>query len=125
GVDAGRGRFVEESARAEVAGTHAPELHRGDEPGLLQAADVLLHAREGHVEVLGKVRDGSVCTSELLQNAASRRVRERSEGGIEAGTRKLNHMGQCIAHGSAACKRGNVPASMVDRDAAAAWGAPR
>src|SRR5207344_3204448 len=35
-----------QSARAELAGPHAPELLRGDEPGLLQDADVLLHARE-------------------------------------------------------------------------------
>jgi len=32
---------------------------------------VLLHARQGHVELLGKLRDRSVCTPELLQNAAS------------------------------------------------------
>src|SRR5262249_1220992 len=46
-----------QSAQAERAGPHAPDLLRGDEPGLLQDADVLLHAREGHVELLGKVRD--------------------------------------------------------------------
>src|SRR6202795_4828234 len=79
-------RLFLQSARAELAGPHAPDLLRGDEPGLLQDADVLLHAREGHVEPLGKVRDRSVCTSELLQNAASGGVRERGERGIEAGT---------------------------------------
>src|SRR6187401_42126 len=45
------GLFLE-PARAEPAGPHAPDLLRGDEPGLLQDADVLLHAREGHVEFL-------------------------------------------------------------------------
>src|SRR5262245_28954057 len=64
-------RLFLQSARAELAGPHAPYLLRGDEPGLLQDADVLLHAREGHMELLGKVRDRSVGTSELLQNAAS------------------------------------------------------
>ena len=32
-------------APAELAGPHAPDLLRGDEPRLLQDADVLLHAR--------------------------------------------------------------------------------
>ena len=50
-------RLFLESAQAEPAGPHAPDLLRGDEPRLLQDADMLLHAREGHVEFLGKVRD--------------------------------------------------------------------
>jgi hypothetical protein len=37
------------------------------------------------VELLGKVGDRSVCTPELLQNAASGDIRERGERGIEAG----------------------------------------
>jgi hypothetical protein len=36
------------------------------------------------VEHFGKVCDRSVCTAELLQNAASSGVRERGERGIEA-----------------------------------------
>src|SRR5450432_2560880 len=95
-----------QSAQAELAGPHAPDLLRGDEPGLLQDPDVLLHAREGHVELLGKVRDRSVCPPELLQNAASRGVRERGERGIEAGARRLNHAVQYLTHGLAACKGG-------------------
>src|SRR5678809_385493 len=78
-------RLFLQSAQAEFAGPHAPDLLGGDEPRLLQDADVLLHAREGHVEFLGKVRDRSVCTSELLQDAASGRVRQRAKRGIEAG----------------------------------------
>src|SRR5262245_59470517 len=35
------GRLFFQSARAERAGPHAPDLVRGDEPGLLQDADVL------------------------------------------------------------------------------------
>src|SRR5438132_1402618 len=85
-----------QSARAELAGPHAPDLLRGDEPGSLQDADVFLHAREGHVELLGKVRDRRVCTPELLQNAASGGVRERGERSVESGPRILNHLVQYI-----------------------------
>src|SRR4029077_3284431 len=53
---------------------------------------MLPHAREGHVKLLGKIRDRGVCTAELLQNAPSGGVRERSERGIEVGI--LNHMVQ-------------------------------
>src|SRR5262249_42297017 len=98
------GRLFLQSARADLAVPHAPDLLRGDEPDLLQDADVLLHAREGHVELLGKVRNRSVGTPELLQNAASGGVRERAERGIEAGSRILNHVVQYITHGLAACK---------------------
>ena len=58
---------------------------------------MLLHAREGHVELLGKGRDRSVCTPELLQNPASGGVRERAERDIEAGRETLNHMVQYTA----------------------------
>src|SRR4051812_29079695 len=50
-------RLFLQSAGAELAGPHAPDLLRGDEPRLLQDADVLLHPREGHVELVRKVRD--------------------------------------------------------------------
>src|SRR5262249_26998222 len=46
-------RLFLQSAQAELARPHAPDLLRDDEPCLLQDADVLLHAREGHVEALG------------------------------------------------------------------------
>src|SRR5687767_1621910 len=87
-------RLIFQSAWAEPASTHAPDLLRGDELGLLQDPDVLPHAREGHVERSGQIRDRSVGTSEMLQNAASGRVRERGERGIESATRILNHMVQ-------------------------------
>src|SRR5215813_11463820 len=90
------GRLFLQSARAELAGAHAPDLLRGDEPGLLQDPDVLLHAREGHLELPGKRRDRSVGTSELLQNAASGGIRERGERGIEAGLLILNHTVQYL-----------------------------
>src|SRR5262249_33729389 len=92
-------RLFLQPARAELAGPHATDFLRGDEPRLLQDTDVLLHAREGHVELHGKVRDRSGCTSELLQNAASGGVRKRAERGIEAGSRILNHMVQYITDG--------------------------
>src|SRR5262245_50415733 len=91
-------RLFLQCASAELAGPHAPDLLRGDESRLLQNTDVLLHAREGHVELHGKVRDRSVCAPELLQNAASGGVRERGERGIEAGL-ILNHVVQYITHG--------------------------
>src|SRR5262245_57555410 len=43
-------------ARAELAGPHAADLLGGDEPGLLQHADVLFHAGQRHVEPVGQVR---------------------------------------------------------------------
>src|SRR2546426_11598067 len=97
-------RLFLQSARAQLARPHAPDLLRGDEPRLLQNADVLLHARERHVERLGKVRDGSVGSSELLQNATPRGVRERGERSIKSGRHILNHMVQYITQAFAACK---------------------
>ena len=63
------------SARAQFAGPHAPDLCRDDEPRLLQDTDVLLHAREGHVKFIGKVRDRSVGAPKLLEYAAAGSVR--------------------------------------------------
>src|SRR5215470_12349574 len=110
------GRLFLQSARADLAGPHAPDLLRGDEPGLLQDADVLLHAREGHVELLGKVRDRGLCASELLQDAAPGRVRQRGERGIEAG-RRLNHVVQYLAQALTVCKGGRIPGSRQARGA--------
>src|SRR6187455_885498 len=97
-------RLFREAPQPQLAGPHAPDLLRGDEPCLLQNADMLLHAREGHVEFRGKVRDRNIRTPELLQNAAPGGVRKRGERGIEAGCHILNHLVQYVAHGSAACK---------------------
>src|SRR5688572_14686525 len=79
-------RLFLESGQPEPAGPYAPDLLSDDEPRLLQDADMLLHAGEGHVELLGKVGDRSVCTPELLEHAASGGVRERGERGIKAGS---------------------------------------
>src|SRR4029453_10866304 len=50
-------RLFLQRAGAELAGPHAPDLLSDDEPRLLQDADVLLHAGQRHVELLGKLRD--------------------------------------------------------------------
>src|SRR6185437_10952573 len=97
-------RLFRQSARAQLARPHAPDLLRGDEPRLLQNADVLLHARERHVEPLGKVRDRSIGSAELLQHAPPRGIRERGERRIKAGRHILNHMVQYLRHAVAACK---------------------
>src|SRR6185295_13964752 len=94
-------RLFLQSARAQLARPHAPDLLRGDKPRLLQNADVLLHARERHVELLGKVRDRSVGTSELPQNPAPGGIRERGERVIEAGLHILNHVVQYTTQGAA------------------------
>src|SRR5262247_1380544 len=46
-------RLFLQSASAEPAGPHASDLLRDDEPRLLQHIDMLLHAREGHLELDG------------------------------------------------------------------------
>src|SRR6185436_20107955 len=92
------GGLLLQSAGAQMAGPHPPDLLRGDEPRLLQNADVLLHARERHVELLRQVRDRSVGSSELLQNTPPRGVRERGERSIKPGRHILNHMVQYNAN---------------------------
>ena len=76
-----------------------PTFSRGDEPGLFQDADMLLHAREGHVELLGKVRDRRIPCAQLFQNATPGGIRERGEGGIEEGCLILNHIVQYLTYG--------------------------
>ncbi len=53
---------------------------------------MLLHAREGHAERLGKLRDGSVRTRQPLQDAAPGRVGQRGERGVQVGLLILNHL---------------------------------
>ena len=60
---------------------------------------MLLHAREGHVELLGQVRDRRLRATQLLEDAATGDVRQRGERGIEPGIRILNHLVQYLTTG--------------------------
>src|SRR5690606_41550254 len=77
--------FFLEPAAAEPADAHAPDFLGRDEPGLLQNADVLLHTRQRHVELVGEIGDRGVRTRQLFQDAAPCGVRKGGEGGVEAG----------------------------------------
>ena len=84
-----------EPALAKRTRPDAADLRRRDEPGMLQHADVLLHAGERHVEPLGEVRDRRIRPPELLQHAAPRGIRQRGERGVELrDLRLLNHLVQ-------------------------------
>src|SRR5436305_11502795 len=72
-------------ARAKPAGSDPPGLFRSDERCPLQHANMLLHAREGHMELSGEVGDRSVGAAELLQHPAPGRVRQAGERSVEAG----------------------------------------
>src|SRR5262245_18011448 len=83
--------LVGQAVRAESAGSHAPDLFRGDEPGVFQDPHVLLHARQRHAELVGEARDRCVRASQLHKNTAAGDVRQRGKGGIETGV-ILNHV---------------------------------
>src|SRR5262245_24372386 len=89
-------RHFFQSARADPAGAYAADFFRGDEPRLLEEANVLLHAREGHVELHGQVRDRRFRATQLLEDAPTGDVRQRGERGIEVGIRILNHTVQYL-----------------------------
>ncbi len=91
-----RRRFLE-AARADPAGPYATDLLGYDESRLFKNADVLLHAREGHVEPVGEGGDRGVLTAELLEYTTSRGVRQRGKSGVEVRLRILNHMVQCLS----------------------------
>src|SRR5215469_9166633 len=99
------GSLFFQRAHAKSTGSDAPGLFRSDERCPLQHANVLLHARERHMELSGEVRDRSVGAAELLQHAAPGRVRQRGERSVKACFVILNHMVQYIADRLAACKR--------------------
>src|SRR6187200_1782058 len=87
-------RLFLQSAEAELAGPHAPDLLGDDQPRLLQDADVLLHTGQSHVKPAGKLGNRSVATSELLQHAAPGGVRQRGERSIQVDSAILNHLVQ-------------------------------
>src|SRR5215510_3471162 len=80
-------RHFLQPARADPARANPADLLRDDEPGLLEDADVLLHARERHAELLGQIRDRGFRAPQLFQHAAAGDVRQRGEGRIEVGIR--------------------------------------
>src|SRR3954453_546004 len=96
--------LVLEPARAEPAGPHAPDLLGRDEPGLLQHSDVLAHAREGHAERSGQLRDRRVAPPEPLQDATPGGVGQRRERGVESTIGILNHTVHFIRLSIAGCK---------------------
>ena len=49
--------FCVKAPLTQCAGPHASNFLRGDEPRVLQDADMLLHAGQGHVELGGEVGD--------------------------------------------------------------------
>jgi hypothetical protein len=97
-------RFFLEPTLAELAGPHAPDLLSGHESRLLQHTDVLLHAREGHPEVRGKVCDGSVRARESLEHTAAGDVRKRGKRGVVVVLGILNHVVQ-YKHTDERCAR--------------------
>src|SRR5260370_33196939 len=99
-------------AHAKPAGSDAPGLFSSDERCPLQHANMLLHAREGHMELSGEVRDRSVGAAELLQHAAPGRVRQRGERSVEAGFVLLKHGVQYIADPLAAGQKKTIRYAM-------------
>ncbi|MEQ1516301.1 MAG: hypothetical protein ABL931_07420 [Usitatibacteraceae bacterium] len=89
------------SKQAERAGSHTPDLLRRDKTCLFQDADVLFHARKGHAEFIGKIRNRRIASPELFQNTASGCIRQRAKRSIKAIITKLNHIVQCMVHSSA------------------------
>lgn len=73
------------------------------------------------MELVGKVRDRSICTPELLQHTASGGVGERRERDIESAAGILNHTVQYTPH-SAANANGCAPSpEAVEGRLATAW----
>jgi len=77
------GGFGGEPSRAERAGPDASDLLRPHQPRLLEQLHVLLHAGEGHVELLGQLGDRRLSAPQSLEDPAPRPVGDRGEYGIE------------------------------------------
>lgn len=74
---------------------YSADLLRCYQSGGLEHLHVLLDAGEGHREISGEFADSCVGLAESFENAATSRIGERSEGGIEL-WRILNHIVQCM-----------------------------
>jgi len=66
------------------------------------------------VEPVGKLRDGRVGASKLLQHAAPRGIRKRRERGIKAGCLRVNHMVQYLTRIPNTCKSSALNAFRVN-----------
>src|SRR3954453_4429526 len=91
-------RHFLETASADSAGPYAADLLGDDEPRLFEDADVFPHARERHVEPFSEVRDRGFLAAQLLEDTASRGVRQRCKSGIELRARILNHAVQFLPY---------------------------
>ena len=81
-------------AVAEAAGAHSSNLLRGDEAGVLEDRDVLLHPRQRHAELVGKRGDRGILSPQPLKHAPARRIGQRSERLVESLKIIVNHMVQ-------------------------------
>ena len=75
--------------RAEMAQPRPTHLHGGDELGLLEDSDVLLHPRQRHAERSGELADRRTAAPEALEDHPSGGVREGGERAVDR--RILNH----------------------------------
>ena len=72
-----------EGAALQTAAHHAADLVAGDEPGVLQDAQMLDEAGERHAEWLGQLADRLLAAAEPGQHRAPRGIGERAEHGVE------------------------------------------
>jgi len=79
-------------AGLQAAAPHAPSLRAREQPGALEDAKVLVHARERDTERPGELADGRFAYRQLRQDGAPRRVGEGREYRIELGSSMFNHM---------------------------------
>lgn len=71
--------FCCKSPLVQAACPHAPFLLCPHKPRTLQDTDMLLHARQRHVEPVGEIRDGCIAAAKLLKHATPGRVGEGGE----------------------------------------------
>jgi hypothetical protein len=92
---------------------HASDFLGAHQAGLLEHADVLLHAGQGHVEAVGEVGDGRVAAREPFQHATAGGIGQRGEGGAEMRDIMLNHLVQYAGPSATAqvllCDQRQVP----------------
>src|SRR5262249_25137695 len=86
--------FLFATAWPDPAVAHATDLLGGHEAGQFEHADVLLHARQGHVEPAGKVGDRRVAARKLFEHATAGGVGQGRKRAVEVGVLIMNHMVQ-------------------------------